>query len=613
MSNKSGFFFVIYILLSTQYVYPQGAGNGVSFDGTDDYVTMGDVLDFERTDLLTFEAWINMGSISGVIISIIGKRGADPYPGYAFDYHTTNNVLEFKLTNTWSTNSIYVQSPTVSVEDTSWHHVSVTYDGSSSASGVTFYLDGVTLSGNTNNQDNLSATTITSESLIIGAENNGSVNFFKGNMDEVRIWNVTIPADTIRKYMCRKVTSSHGYWSNLKGYWRFDEGSGQTAYDQTANDNDGTLGSTTGSDTNDPTWVTSGAAIGDASANDYAGTNPGDFSANLAHTDGDDITATGDGGTVTGIQVYRVDEAPNVTTPPSGYDKIDPLRYWGVFIVGSSPTYTITYNYDGHPGITTESTLKLAYRADNSTTSWTDLVVVLDEGANTLSKTAQSGIEYILGTTSSDNSLPVELTSFTARQEGSAVVLEWMTESEIANLGFIIERKHTPPYGHPSQEGNEMKEWQEIASYITHRELQGQGSVAYRTEYSYTDNTVEIGKTYDYRLADVSYKGVKEYHTLSIFGFKVAILISGEYSVSPAYPNPFNPETTISFSLPEAMQITIAIYDLNGREVAILTNREYSPGSHSVVWNAVDSGSGIYIYHLNADSFAAMGKLVLVK
>lgn len=71
------------------------------------------------------------------------------------------------------------------------------------------------------------------------------------------------------------------------------------------------------------------------------------------------------------------------------------------------------------------------------------------------------------------------------------MVLEWVTESEIENLGFLLERRSSG-----EMEEWSIGEWVEIASYITHPELQGQGSVTYRTVYSYTDNTVEMGKTY---------------------------------------------------------------------------------------------------------------------
>ena len=203
-----------------------------------------------------------------------------------------------------------------------------------------------------------------------------------------------------------------------------------------------------------------------------------------------------------------------------------------------------------------------------------------------------------------DISLPVELSSFSASVERSgAAVLKWVTESEIDNLGFILERRSN----------GEIEEWKEIANYIDNPELQGQGSVTYRTEYSYTDKTVEEGKTYDYSLADVSYTGVKEYHTLSVLGFTVTKPIPGKYSVSSAYPNPFNPETTISFNLPETQVVSVAIYDITGRIVTELANTEYNAGSHSIIWNASEMGSGMYFYRLKAGSFAATGKLALMK
>ncbi len=98
-----------------------------------------------------------------------------------------------------------------------------------------------------------------------------------------------------------------------------------------------------------------------------------------------------------------------------------------------------------------------------------------------------------------------------------------------------------------------------------------------------------------------------------VLSVSVTGAVPDRFVLHPAYPNPFNPGTTISFDLPEAQQVTVSIYDLTGREVATLTNREYSAGSHSVKWDAGEYVSGIYFYQLNAGSFMAAGKLVLVK
>ena len=104
---------------------------------------------------------------------------------------------------------------------------------------------------------------------------------------------------------------------------------------------------------------------------------------------------------------------------------------------------------------------------------------------------------YALGA-ESDAALPVELTSFEVfSARDNSITLQWITESEINNLGFILDRR-TP-----------TDDWMEIASCVTHTELQGQGSVSHQTVYTYTDDTVLDNEVYDYRIADVDYDGNK--------------------------------------------------------------------------------------------------------
>jgi len=138
-----------------------------------------------------------------------------------------------------------------------------------------------------------------------------------------------------------------------------------------------------------------------------------------------------------------VDSEPNVTTPPAGLNQLSQSHYFGVFVVGgTSPTYKLTYNYNGHPGISNENNLELASRSNNATTSWIDLDATLDTGANTLIKTDQTGTEYILSSTS-DNTLPVELSSFFAQFIGSLPILCWTTQSETSNAGWNVYRGET--------------------------------------------------------------------------------------------------------------------------------------------------------------------------
>jgi uncharacterized protein (TIGR02145 family) len=81
------------------------------------------------------------------------------------------------------------------------------------------------------------------------------------------------------------------------------------------------------------------------------------------------------------------------------------------------------------------------------------------------------------------------------------------------------------------------------------------------------------------------------------------------------YPNPFNPSTQIRFALPESQQVTIRVYDVNGRMIAELVNNQtYSVGNHQVSFDGTGLSTGVYIYNLTTNSgFTMSRKLVLVK
>jgi hypothetical protein len=85
------------------------------------------------------------------------------------------------------------------------------------------------------------------------------------------------------------------------------------------------------------------------------------------------------------------------------------------------------------------------------------------------------------------------------------------------------------------------------------------------------------------------------------------------YSLERNYPNPFNPTTTIEFSLPEATTARVAIYDMLGREVAVLADGRMTAGAHSVEFDASALSSGVYFYRLEAGSFNAVKKMALMK
>ena len=206
----------------------------------------------------------------------------------------------------------------------------------------------------------------------------------------------------------------------------------------------------------------------------------------------------------------------------------------------------------------------------------------------------------------SDAALPVELTSFELLEtRNNGITLKWITESEINNLGFNLDRK-TP-----------ITDWSQIASYVTHPALQGQGSVSHQTIYTFTDNNVQENEYYDYRLSDVDYDGNVEYHSLQLMGVSSSN-VPEQFVLYPNYPNPFNPVTTIRYDLSKESLVDITIYDMLGNVVHNLVNANESTGYKSIQWHATNNqgepvSAGVYLYKIQAGNFVDTKKMILLK
>ena len=89
--------------------------------------------------------------------------------------------------------------------------------------------------------------------------------------------------------------------------------------------------------------------------------------------------------------------------------------------------------------------------------------------------------------------------------------------------------------------------------------------------------------------------------------------IPTEFTLFPAFPNPFNPSTTIGFSLGSSATATLRVYDITGKIVNTLLEHELELGHHSVQWNASGFPSGIYFIQFSTDKFIETQKIVLMK
>ena len=190
--------------------------------------------------------------------------------------------------------------------------------------------------------------------------------------------------------------------------------------------------------------------------------------------------------------------------------------------------------------------------------------------------------------------LPVELQSFEAVPLVGAVRLNWTTGSEKDNDYFILER---------ARNGGAWTE-------ITRKD--GQGNRATATNYTYLDEGLQGGMDYTYRLKSVDFSGVVE-ELDEVMAVPLSKEIPEDYSLAQNFPNPFNAVTELSYALPMAGHVRLAIYDITGRLVATLVNEEQPAGEYRVTFDASKLPSGVYIYRLEAGAFISQQKMVLLK
>ena len=89
--------------------------------------------------------------------------------------------------------------------------------------------------------------------------------------------------------------------------------------------------------------------------------------------------------------------------------------------------------------------------------------------------------------------------------------------------------------------------------------------------------------------------------------------LPGAFSLGDAYPNPFNPVTSINFAVPVESDISIQVYNIQGRVIETLVNGIMEAGYHTVTWHADDLSSGIYFVKMIGGEYVKTQKLMLVK
>ncbi len=192
-------------------------------------------------------------------------------------------------------------------------------------------------------------------------------------------------------------------------------------------------------------------------------------------------------------------------------------------------------------------------------------------------------------------STPVELAIFTATSQDRCIMLEWSTKSESNNYGFEIER---------SENGDDFT----VIGFVA-----GSGTSANPNLYQYIDEDVATGRYY-YRLRQVDLNNTHTYSQT----IDIAVQAPESFSLRPNYPNPFNPSTTISYTLPHAGHVELMVYNTQGELVKRMVDDFQEAGFHSVLWHGDDGAgfkvpSGIYYCRLKSTAGVQTRRMTLLK
>lgn len=531
-------------LFSFKSAYSQGSQTALNFDGANDFFdsNAGDLS--ATVNNFTMEFWYNASATITLkpeqngVTNITGTTGNGQryllYPSHgggatgAFGNSGagvsvgTNAIQVYEHKSSYMPCLLTYSGPLINA---GWNHVAIVY----TAKQPTLYINGVfAKTGIVSNQNNVFP------SSRVGGSNYG---WYAGDIDELRIWNTSRSLAQIRDNMCKKLVGTE---ANLIRYHKMDDGAGTTSTDATGNQN-GTLANMTPA----TDWIVSGAPIGDNSVHSYpSGGWNGTTLSTLTNPVGEDaIRISNMTGAPTGVHIYGVNQAPNVTCGAVGVGTND--RYFGVFVVGgTAPTYTLRYDYANSPYLNNFSSpnMGVSSRATNSNvtcSAWSDIAATNSIPTNSLTRNSLSGRnEFIL--TGGVTPLPIELIDFNARLVNDHVLLNWQTASELNNHFFTIERSK-----------NGVK-WEEVSI------VNGAGNSNQLLDYTAIDEEPYSNTSY-YRLKQTDFDGNFSYSDIKV--------ISANFSKSDIfiYPNPANGAVTILGDKEELK--TVRIYTILGQDL----------------------------------------------
>lgn len=186
--------------------------------------------------------------------------------------------------------------------------------------------------------------------------------------------------------------------------------------------------------------------------------------------------------------------------------------------------------------------------------------------------------------------VPVELTQLTARYSLNKIELNWSTASEVNNYGFEIWKS------------SDLQYWEKIGF------LHGAGTSTEIRNYSFSDLKIE-SEQHHYKIKQIDFDGSNKFS--EVVSIKIPI---NNFVLTQNYPNPANPTTNISFTVPQKGSVKMDLFSMTGEKIKELLNEEKERGIYIIEIDLKKYASGIYYYRMTTNSgYTATKKLILIK
>jgi hypothetical protein len=201
--------------------------------------------------------------------------------------------------------------------------------------------------------------------------------------------------------------------------------------------------------------------------------------------------------------------------------------------------------------------------------------------------------------------------------------LQWLRKYIASPLSPVL----VSPVGTSGEPRNPRLVWRTSASALSYR-VQVSGSLSFNSfivDSTLTDTVNQVAplsanSTYYWRVSASNDSGASSNSSVAVFrtGDQIQAVkevgdLPTEFALSQNYPNPFNPATIVRYQLPGVSDVRLVVYDLLGREVAVLQQERATAGRHEVTFDGARLSSGVYICRLTAGKYVESRKMILMK